>query len=351
MEWCKWFLTSDLIGLMKGGFIMKSSHKVDRFDYSKFESKFDNWYSPELSEYEFWGIHPKNGRLRIDTKRYKEMCEGFGITDFMPEGLFKNRETVYFLPAKRERYDYKVNIFRDLLSNLAKDWNQEYKPIFDKIKTPKQVEDNYRVSELVYTSCSDDYDEICVDAMLAGIKREPQYRKIINSLYCQFISKISTEVDRFTLIVMTDLGYKGTDYDFQSFCKFSDGLLNDKNGIKMRELSKFNSYNMLHKINNFLKHNSLEAYRTLKRLYPQNVVSKDNGATCDYENGMFAGDWLILKPGYIDKLLPQLIQFFEDYCRVYLKEDLEESKWNYDDYFRNAFKELSNPIEYFGLPC
>ena len=92
---------------------------------------------------------------------------------------------------------------------------------------------------------------------MAGFKRLPKYNEIINSLYCQFITKISAEVDRYTLIVMTELGYKGTDFDFQSFCKFSDGLLNDKNGTKMKSLSKFNAYNMLHKINNFLKHHSI----------------------------------------------------------------------------------------------
>lgn len=64
---------------------------------------------------------------------------------------------------------------------------------------------------------------------------------------------------------------------------------------------------------------------------------------------MFAGDWIIIKPGYIDSLLKKLVIFFEDYCRIYLKEDVEESKWNYDDYFKRAFKNMSNLREYFGL--
>ena len=77
--------------------------------------------------------------------------------------------------------------------------------------------------------------------------------------------KVTTEIDRFTLYVMTETGYKGTDFNIDSFFKFSDGLLKERGGIKIKDLSKYNAYNMLHKINNFLKHNSIESYRTLKK--------------------------------------------------------------------------------------
>lgn len=55
---------------------------------------------------------------------------------------------------------------------------------------------------------------------------------------------------------------------------------------------------------------------------------------------MFAGDWIIIKDGYIDKLFKKLIEFFEDYCNKFLGEDLEESKWNYDDYFKDVYKKV-----------
>lgn len=66
---------------------MKSTHKVERFDYSKYESN-PSWDSDSLKEYEFWGVHPKSGRIHIDTKRYAKVCEMIGIKDFMPEGMF-----------------------------------------------------------------------------------------------------------------------------------------------------------------------------------------------------------------------------------------------------------------------
>ena len=63
---------------------------------------------------------------------------------------------------------------------------------------------------------------------------------------------------------------------------------------------------------------------------------------------MFAGDWIIIKDGYIDKLFKKLIEFFENYCNKFLGEDLEESKWNYDDYFKDVYKKVKNLDSYFG---
>lgn len=326
-----------------------SSNKVERFDYSKYESVSINDHDT-LGQYQFWGIHPKGGRLRIDTKRYKKMCEWIGITDFMPDGLFVPRSTVYFTPVKKERYDYKVNLFNDLLDGLIHDWEYEYKPLFKSIKTPDQVASDSRLGMLAFTGCSDDYDEIDIEANMNSFRRIEKYNQIINSLYCQFILKIGAEVDRFTLRVMTELGYKGTDYDFKSFCKFSDGLLRSKNGMPLKDLKKFEAYNMLHKICNFLKHNSKEAYNTMKHLYPDNVCSKEKGtASTDFENGMFAGDWIIIKEGYIDKTLKQLKIFFTDYCKVYLKEDVDNAYWNYDDYFKDAVSQMRYPYDYWDI--
>lgn len=328
---------------------MKSKRKVVRFDYSKYESE-NAWDHDILKQYEFWGFHPKGGRLHIDTKRYKKACESVGITDFLPSGLFQQRNSVYYEPARIKRYDYKINIFRDLFDNLRNDWQREYKPLLSKVTTPEQVEDAYRTNALMYTGDADDYVDICGEAKMEGWKRGPKYYQVIQSLYCQFIQKIATEVDRYTLIVMVECGWKGTDFNMKSFTSFSDGLLKQKDKTKISTLSKYNAYNLLHKLNNFLKHNSIESYKTLLKLYPNNVASIENGkAKAPYENGMFAGDWIIVKPNYIDDLLGKLIQFFEDYCRVYLNEDIEESKWNYDEYFYNAYNQMRYPERYLGL--
>ncbi len=328
---------------------MQKINNITNFDYSKFKTPLDHlWNSRDLFERDFWGIHDYNGQSVIDIDRYKLLCNTIGGKEFIPKEIENLSGT--FTANKTTKYDYKINIFRDLIRELQNDWNEEYKDIFKAIKTPKEVEDDSRVSAMMYTSCSDDYDDICVEAAMAGYKRINKYNKIINSLYCQFISKVCIEIDRYTLLVMTELGYKGTDFDFDSFCKFSDGLINDKASLKISKLSKYNAYNMLHKMNNFLKHNSIQSYNILKRLYPANVASPENGASCEYQNGMYAGDWIIIKDGYIDSIFDKLIQFFEDYCRVFLKEDVETSKWDYFEFFENAYYEMRDLDSYYGIP-
>lgn len=323
--------------------------QTKQFDYSKF-SKEQSWYNPEQNDPACWGLHEIDGELHIDIARYKKVCNEIGITEFIPKEWDDVNEGC-FIPAKKAKYDYKVNMFRDLIFEFKGDWFQEYKPIFQLIRTPEQVRQDVRLGGLAMISSADDIESVDEDAFLAMARRYGKYNEIIQSLYCSFISKLATEIDRYTLIVMCELGYKGKDYSFDSFRKFSDGLQNDKSGIRISQLKKYNSYNLLHKVNNFLKHNTLESYNTLKRFYPENVRSVEKGTSKqEYENGMFAGDWIVLKENYIDSLLDKLIQFFEDYCVQFLKENLENAKWNYADYFYNAINEMRYPHEYFGLP-
>lgn len=326
---------------------MKSTNSIAMYDYSKLGDDPTEKSAP-LGDRDFWGIHLIDGRLHVDVDRFCAMSEAIGIEDFVPQFfLDQKNEHLDYAPDKLHRYDYSVNEFRDLIANLKKDWVEEYKPVFALIRTPKQVEDDTRVGGLMYTSDSDDYDEIQADAAVAGLKRQRKYEKIIQSLYFQIISKVTAEIDRYTLLVIVKHGYKGTDFSLKSFHEFTDGLSGNKDAIKMSGLPHYNTYSLLHKVNNFLKHNSIESYESLKRSFPENVLSSEEHP---YQNGMFAEDWIVLKENYIDNLFDKLIGFFENYCKTYLGEDIEKSKWDYDDYFNQAAQELSDPAGYMGLP-
>lgn len=319
---------------------MDAPQEIKEFDYTNIQRE----------DMRYFGIHKIDGRLHVDTKRYKHILEEDGVTEFLPKELFTISHSQFFLPAYEFKHDYKFNLFRDLINELRREWLEEYKPLFKYIRTPHQVYEGNRLEQMMYTSCSDDFDEIECDAMFAALRRQPNYTHAIQSLYCNFISKISTEIDRITLIVMTDLGYKSPDYSFNSFVKFSDGLQKDKNGTKISKLKKYNAYNLLHKINNFLKHNTLTSYNDLKKWYPNNVASVENGtANINYANGMFAGDWIIVEENYIDNLLDKLILFFKDYCKEYLNENVDYADWNYDEYFLNVFREIVDLRNYWGV--
>ena len=327
-----------------------NKNQVEELDYLKTNSKI-SWSDPELQKIEFWGLSlNEDGRILIDINKYKRACESVDIMDFIPDGLLNKDTTKLFIPQKKSKYDYIFNIFDNMLNEFARDWALEYKPIFEIIKTPKQIYDNTRLSNLAYTSNLDDLEDIEFMSLISSIKREKKYTHVCQSLYCQFISKLATETDRIMLIIMCKLGYKGNDYNFKSFTEFTDGLAGDRKGIKVKDLKKYNAYNMLHKINNFLKHNTVSAYLDLKKYYPDNVASIEKGtANIKYENGMFAGDWIIVKDKYIDELIKKLRIFFKEYCDKFVNESEDDAKWNHDDYFINAYNNLKNPYDYFGI--
>ena len=329
---------------------MKSDHKVERYDYSKLGPN-DSIDWDVLGNFHFWGIHKKNGRVRVDTKRFIEMCKSHGAEELLADGFPGERNTVYLLPSKLHRDDYAVNIFRDLMNELSQEWENEFGPIFSLVKTPEQVRNEVFSEEIAYSS-AEDYDDVNLDADMAAFRREPSYEHAINSLYCQFIQKVCTESDRYLLYVLTKKGYKESDFNVKTFRAFTDGLGSDKTSSMIRELNKYNSWNLLHKLNNFLKHNSIQSYLTLKKLYPNNVQETmivDRNETT-YQNGMYAGDWIIVKEGYIDKILKNLLLFFEDYCKTFFDEDIKRAAWDYDDYFIHAAKRLKfYEQEFFGI--
>ena len=321
-----------------------------KYDYSKYPTENLFYDYDTLKKEEFFGIHIINERVEVDVDRYIEACKLVGIEDFIPEEFKTKYIHQYFVPRKQGKYDYFSIIMRDGINRFEKDWKQEYKPFFSKIKTPNEVKEQTRLDALMYTSNSDDFDEIDIDAMMAGIRRQNKYNQIINEMYCMFINKLCTEVDRITLIALSAIGFDETSFSVGKFKTFADGLASKANrNIKFSKLDGYNSYNMLHEIHNFLKHNSIDAYSTLKEDYPKNVRSKENGtADRDYENGMFAGDWIIIKEGYIEKAFKKLHEFFNCFSINYLDE-CDDSWWNNDDYFYDALAQMSNPAEYYGL--
>ena len=330
-------------GCCKGGFLMTT-----KYNYKKYEG-LNPWSNDMSDNFDFFGIHFINGKMEIDIARYIEACKLAGIDDFLPEE-FKIKKEGFYTSPKKSREEYMANIYRDSIGELANDWETEYKPLFEKITTPSQVKEGYRLDQMMYTSCVDDYEEIEIDAMFAGLRRKTKYLKIINELYCLFITKICTEVDRISLLAMSKSGYTDTDFTYKQFRAFSEGLLKDGEHCSIESLKKFNAYNMLHKINNFLKHNSIDSYKTLKKMYPNNVASLENNtAQCEYENGMFAADWVILKPNYIDEIFGKLRIFFDNYCESFYKEDLSRVSWDYEEYFNYAVEQMSHPFEYLGI--
>ncbi len=313
---------------------------------SKLESKRSLNFS-DPTRYEFWGIHKKEGRLSIDVKRYKEACNEIGSKNFLPEGLLTQKSPCY-IPSKVKRHEYRINIFRDFLKELKEDWLNEFKPLLGELQSPKQAEDAYYLNSIATTSCSDDYDDIRAEAIMEGIRRRSKYVKVIKALYCQFVQKIAVEVERCILLVMVKSGFNNKRFTFANFESFTNKLVKEKKKPKMKSLQGYGSLYLLHEIHIFLKHNTENAYEKLKKHYPNNVASMENRtAATKYENGMFAGDWIIVEENYIDDLFDNLIRFFEKYCETYFEESRERSSWDYDEYFEKGIQEMRSSKKRF----
>lgn len=318
---------------------MKSSHKVIRYDYSKIEklSDFRDWY-------EYYGIHPKSGRLHIDTKRLKKVAKVLDGTNFLNEAMFKNRETPYLIPNKIHKYDYIYNIVRDMFYVLKEDWYIEYKPALKKIKTPSEVENEEILANIAGISDANSVEDAYFNAQMSKIKRIPKYEKVIKSLYAQFISKVRVEVDRIFLNILVENGYSQDDYRWDNLMTFCDTKYGVKNAKIFEKITNFDSYDSLSLIDNFIKHNTIKAYKKLQRKYPTLVF--EGNSTIQYKMGMYAVDWLNIPENYIEDLLNKLELFLKEFCRIILSEDVENANWNYDDYFKMLYKKLKHSINF-----
>jgi len=142
---------------------------------------------------------------------------------------------------------------------------------------------------------------------------------ILKSFFFQHIQKIAVEVERAMLIVCCNRGYTEERFTIGKFYEFSDSFVKDSQSI-IEKFPKYNAFCLLLRMNNFLKHNSISAYKELKEDYPDNIDRRNKTV---YENGMYAGDFIYLQAGYLDKIFDKLLIFFAEYCKVILGESID----------------------------
>lgn len=307
---------------------MKRNSKAIGKNYDKLEK--ENQYD----KIDYYGLIAKNGRIKVDTKRYKKF---FAI----PNNKIENRHSVYYLPTRIHRLDYKCNWFRDLLVWYKQLWNDEYKNFISSIKTPKQIEDSARIEYL-----SDgilEYDEANEKAFMAGLKRISNYKIIIKSLYAQFFHLLMSNIDALCLKMLTSCGYKEDDYTKMQFDNYMQKLQGD-NPIAFRQYENYQLYDRAFTVWNFLKHNSLKAYKNLKSRYPNMIW--DPGE--NYQNGESALFVVKLDEKFILDCINNLHLFFDELCEKSLGENADDAQWDYDDYFLEKVQDqidiIMNPL-------
>lgn len=282
-------------------------------------------------------ISGKDKSIKIDPIRYDKKV---GLGD-QQKAVIAKRETHYFCPAKRNYSDYNCNIFRDEIADIRKKWLNEHKPIVDK------AIDQIKAKE--YTP-GDDYKLMCgisgpgaanARAQWATMmaKQEAEYKRfgLKTSMYAQFFHLMASRIEAITVSVLTKNGFKE-----DTFCRNSLYTFKNKTKEDISKLNGFQEYDETYCIWNFIKHNSLSTYNTLKENYPEAI-----GNLAEYHQGDLAIYYVALDEELIRKLLDGVGRFFDAYCEYVFNEDVESAFWNHDQYF---LKQVEDTIESFTNP-
>ena len=309
----------------------KRTHGKNVFKYAEKASRLD---------YEYYGVHRKGDRVHIDSKRMKKVCGTEGPSELYSAALRIAeipRHTAYFIPKKKKRTDYVTNEFRMKLDGLREQWC-ELRRAFENIKTPTQAADEYRLNAISYTADSDDYDDIAVDAMMAGIRREIPYRRLEISVCAQFIHQMATELDALMLRKCRQLGYapdKESQISRNDMHTYLHGMVHGSH--KVEALPGYrDAYKKFFTVWNLLKHNSEELFYKVKESYPDMLLTES------YKNGDMSMYYLKIGNDYIEGMLTDLKVFYENVGEAFFGEDREESKWNYDEYFLGVIDEFND---------
>lgn len=213
---------------------------------------YDDYYGT-LQYYGVWNV---TGNFHVDIERFDKTA-GVYINDVeYVKSLADDGGILYPNDEKPKHYD----MITKELSDLRSMWTNEYLPLLDCIKTPKQVQDDTRLSMLCYTSDMDDFDEICSESMIAGARRMIAYDNILRTIYLQYFSMTISKCEQLIYKLICDCGYTDDEFSFTEYFEF----LKIKN-INNEDLANSQEFDGMRKIYNFLKHGTKDAFNKLKK--------------------------------------------------------------------------------------
>lgn len=309
---------------------MKKQNQVIRQNYEKYEA----------NQLEYYGILMKNGRVRLDSKRFRKFFP-------LPDERIEHRKSVYYTPTRAKAADYICNVFHMEVSKIKRLWMDEYSKAIRIIKTPRQAEDNARLG--LWSDGILEPDEVEMGARIAGFKRSAEYRLVIKSLYAQFFHQLMSDLDALCLRIMVSQGYSGDRFTRQIFDTYLQGKQpKGSPAIAFENYEHYHIYDEAYCVWNLLKHNAVSAYQALKEKYPDRIYDPDNS----YQNGQSSLSVIKLDEKYILYVLDHICDFFDEVCKYAFGEDPNVAKWDNDDYFLNIVNDTIETIENpLGLPA
>jgi hypothetical protein len=251
------------------------------------------------------------------------------------------RKGALFHPAKKSILDYNVNIIRQDLDNIKKEWDHTYKPFIQRFLDEIKGKDFHHYDDDNLHSGIVSFEEAIDNArMLSWLSHgyaEFKKNQLFHSLYAQYFHQLVSQIDAIILRVLTNNGYEGD--------KFNRNVLYAFKGNKpenIQNLDGFTDYDKMYTIWNFIKHNSLSTYKAVKDNFPE-VLKAD-----EYKQGELACFFIIFTNELIDLILDGVKRFLIEYCRLVFGENPQEALWNSEEYFLSVvyseIKEFQDPL-------
>ena len=278
-------------------------------------------------------------QVKIDPKRFQK-ANGVEFTSEQLSVINK-RKSQYFHPAKRSRSEYCCHAFVDELSTIKSDWENNFKKHIE--ITKKSIQKPRKLYAGDYFNLQAGISGVNSASRWAEIQNyhnEFEYQskiyELVHGIYSQFIQQMASRIEAVTVRVLTDKGMIEDRFDRNILY---GGINND---TPVRQLPHFSSHDKLYCIWNFVKHNSISTYKTLKERFSDVVIDQE------FKQGDNALYYVNFSEELIVDLISGLTEFFKEYCQLMFGENYEQAQWNYNDYFldivRDNIELITNPL-------
>jgi hypothetical protein len=287
---------------------------------------YDDYYGT----LQYYGVWDVAGNFYVDIERFDKTI-GFYINDVeYVKSLADDDGILYPNDEKPKHYDM---IIKEL-SNLRSMWRNEYLPLLNCIKTPKQVEDDTRLSMLCYTSDMDDFDEICSESMIAGAHRMIAYNNILRTIYLQYFSMTISKCEQLIYKLICDCGYTDDEFSFQKYLEF----LKKKN-INNDDLANSQEFDGMRKIYNFLKHGTKDTFNKLKKA----EYANDHLLKKEYDKDITPIEYINLPCDLLSDAFILIENYLLSLCEVLTGEN-SLSKYKTKEYYIDRVSEIIETV-------
>lgn len=311
---------------------MKKERNNKHCNYEEFSDDDTRYYGLWLSE------KGNERKVKIDPKRFQK-ATGREFTEAQKHVINK-RHSRYFRPAKNDYSDYCCTLFVDELSEIKADWENNFKKDIE--STIEQIPKPQKLCPGDYSNLQSGisgYNSAVAWANYKNQENNEKYKKEfvqrVCSRYSAFVQFMASKIEAITVRV---LDAKGMIEDHFDRIVLYGGINND---TPVRQLAHFSSHDKLYCIWNFVKHNSLSTYKTLKERYPDAVIKTE------FEQGSNALYYVDFSEELILELIDGCTEFFREYCLLMFGEDYNQAHWNHNEYF---LKIVNDEIELVKNP-